>query len=100
MITYQKLADRRDQILDAACKLASQTHYTRVRRHHLAATCGTVPGNISRAMGSMDELREKVIKHALSNDIFPIIAQAIIDKHPAVAHLDSAERARVLSAVV
>ena len=99
MITYKKSADRREQILKAACKMAEETHYSNVRRHHLVAHCETAAGNISRVMGSMKEMRTQLIEYALFHDRSTVIAQAIIDKHPAVDHLDINERRQHLAAV-
>ena len=100
MTTYKKAAERRWLILQVACKLAEKTHYSKVRRHHLVKPCGTAAGNISRIMGSMEEMRTAVIEYALVNDRNIIIAQAIIDKHPSVADLEPFDRARVLGAMV
>lgn len=99
MTTYKKAAERRWLILQVACKLAEETHYSKVRRHHLVKRCGTAAGNISRIMGSMDEMRTAVIQYALSNNRDIIVAQAIIDKHPSVADLEQSERARILGAM-
>ncbi len=99
MSKYKKAAERRWLILQVACKLAEETHYSRVRRHHLVKRCGTAAGNISRVMGSMEEMRTAVIEYALVNNRNIIIAQAIMDKHPAVDHLDTVDRAEILGAM-
>jgi len=98
MITYKKSAERREQILNAACKLAEESHYNNVRRHHLVTHCETAAGNISRVMGSMKEMRTQLIEYALFHDRSIVIAQAITDKHPAVDHLDVTQRRQHLAA--
>ena len=100
MTTYQKASQRRWLILQVACKLAEETHYSKVRRHHLVKRCGTAAGNISRIMGSMEEMRTAVIQYALDNDRHIIIAQAIVDKHPAVDHLDRETKFLMLGSLV
>jgi len=99
MSKYKKAAERRWLILQVACKLAEETHYSKVRRHHLVKRCGTAAGNISRIMGSMEQMRTAVIQYALDNNRNIIIAQAIMDKHPAVDHLDTVDRAEILGAM-
>lgn len=94
---YLKADKRREQILQAACDLAEKTHYRDIRRHHLVKRCNTAAGNISRVMGSMDELRGQLVDYALVHERSVIIAQAIIDRHPAVSHLDAKQRAKILS---
>lgn len=99
MTIYQKAADRREQILQAACELAEETHYSKVRRHHLVERCDTAAGNVSRVMGSMEEMRTRLIQYALEHDRNTVVAQAIIDKHPAVSHLDTDRRGQILAAM-
>ena len=100
MITYRKAADRREQITRTACELAEEIHYTNVRRHHLVDRCDTAAGNISRVMGSMDEVRTRLIEYALMNGRDTVVAQAIIDKHPSISHLGVQRRAQILAKMV
>lgn len=87
-------------MIEAACILAENTHYKDIRRHQMVKLCNTAAGNISRVMGSMDELRTALIEHAIVNDKPVIVAQAILDKHPAITHLSKPERAVIMAAVV
>ena len=96
---YVKAPQRREQLLETACKLAEATHYREIRRHHLVEHGGTAAGNVSRVLGSMDEMRDKLIQYAIDNGRHAVVAQAIIDKHPLVAHLDQDARRIILGAV-
>jgi len=87
-------------ILQVGCDLAEKTHYNNITRKTLARRCGTATGNISRIMGSMDELKRDVIKYALANDREVVIAQAIMSKHPAISHLSNNFRREVLIAAL
>ena len=100
MSTYRKADDRREEILEAACELAEKDHYSRVRRHHLVEQCNTAAGNVSRIMGGMAEMRTRLIEYALLHGRDIVVAQAIIDKHPAVDHLTATQRKQMLVAVV
>lgn len=98
-IPYKKASERRKQILETACQLAENSHYSKIRRHHLAEKCNTASGNISRVIGSMSDMRQAVIEYALDNGYDGVVAQAIVNKHPAVSHLATDERAKYLAAI-
>ena len=100
MIPYKKAAHRREEILEVACTLAEESHFNRIRRHHLVDACGTAAGNISRVMGSMEQMRALLIEFAIENNRSQVIAQAIIDRHPSVAHLNQLERGKVFKLAV
>lgn len=100
MTIYKKAAERREDILTVACDLAETSHYRRVRRSQLVERCGTAAGNISRVMGSMETMRSLLIDFALRNNRPKVVAQAILDNHPAVSHLAAAERSEFLAGAV
>lgn len=100
MSKYQKSNDRRARTLKIACDLAEATHYQKIRRHHLAEACETSTGNISRVMGSMDEMRTLVIEYAIAHKRSTVVAQAIMDKHPAITDLTDHERRAVLEVIL
>lgn len=100
MNTYMTAADRRKDILQIACGMAEVTHYKDIRLEKLAKECGTVKGNIIRLMDTMENFRTLLIGYALYHGRDAIIAQAIIDRHPVVNHLDTECRKRILAAMV
>ena len=93
---YIKAHERRQQLLQIACDLAEADHYRNIRRDDLVKAGETPAGNVSRIMGGMDGMRTALIKCALENDRFTVVAQAIIDKHPAVQHLCLTARMNIL----
>lgn len=99
MSAYQNAEKRRQQILTAACDLAEHMNYREIRRHHLAEACQTAAGNISRVMGGMESFRNQLIDYAMKNERNTIVAQAIIDRHPAVECLSANARRKYLTAV-
>ena len=94
--TYMKTPERKAQISQVACQLAAETHYTKVRRHHVAERCGTAPANISRVVGSMNELREVIARQALHEMNNTVLAQLITDRHPSVVDLNTDTKQRIL----
>jgi len=93
---YIKAHERRRQLLQIACDLAEADHYRNIRRDDLVKAGETPAGNVSRIMGGMEGMRTALIQYALKNDRFTVIAQAILDKHPAVDHLDREQRSEIL----
>lgn len=100
MNKYIKTPERREQLLSIACDLAEKTHFRQVRRHQLADVAGTATGNVSRVLGNMDEMRTDLIMYAVTNNRLAVIAQAIIDKHPAVKNLDEKTKVAALNSMV
>lgn len=94
---YIKQRDRRQQLLATACDLAEAGHYRDIRRNHLAEAGGTAAGNVSRVLGSMDEMRHRLIEYAIKHGRNKVVAQAIIDNHDAVDHLSAGSKRTILS---
>jgi hypothetical protein len=99
MTIYTPTTERRQQLLEAACTLAEQGHYRNIRRHHLSRACDTSDGNVSRVLGCMEQMRSALIEYAVTKGRNAVVAQAIIDRHPAVDHLDQGARLAILAAV-
>ncbi len=97
MTVYKPIAERRQQILETACLLAEITHYRDVRRHHLAQACGISDGNVSRVLGDMDQMRHALVLYAMEQKRYTVVAQAIIDKHPATADITLDEKIAILT---
>lgn len=76
--------------------MAESGHYNKIRRHHLAEKCGTCSGNISRVMGSMDNMRKELIEYALENGRYLLVAQAIFGQHESVRDLTSKQKEKIL----
>ncbi len=97
MTIYTPTTERRQQLLEAACVLAESTHYRDVRRHHLSRACDTSDGNVSRVLGDMDQMRHDLVLYAMKQERFTVVAQAIIDKHPATVDIPQDERIAILT---
>lgn len=100
MKTYIKTPERRDQLLAIACELAETTHFRQVSRGQLAERAGTATGNVSRVFGTMDQMRSDLIEYAITHKRLTVVAQAIIDKHPAVNDLAEDVRVAALGSMI
>lgn len=78
-----KPKDRTAQLLDVAATLAIKDGWNSITRQQLADAAGVEPGTVSHRFGTMGEMRRSLMRHAIANEILPIIAQgvAVKDKH-------------------
>ena len=90
---------RKEQILWQFFKLAARGNYMRVTRREIARACDVSDTAISYHMGTMEELRWALIgwcvhqsMHGSPDEMAPVLAQAILDKHPAT---DALSKGRV-----
>lgn len=78
----------KDRILRAAVRIAISRGLARVTRPAVARNGRLTPSLISYHYGSVPALRTAVIQYAIENCVLPIIAAALLAKHPAVEKLD------------
>ena len=97
MKKYIKADVRREKIVKIACRMANSSNYKNVRRDSLALACKMSTGNLTRIIGSMDHLRTMIIEYALTNGDDNIVAQAIVDNHPAIKDLSYNKRKKILT---
>lgn len=69
--------ERKQQILDAAIKLAKQVGYHSITRDGVAQELGISHGLINNYFNTIEQLKKEVIKKAIEEQILEIIAQAL-----------------------
>lgn len=76
-------AERREEILSAALKLARQGNYQSITRDAIADEAGVSFGLVTRYFGTMNNLRRDVMRAAIKLEKAEIVAQglALGDKH-------------------
>lgn len=87
-------------ILGAAVTLARKNGLHRLTRLDIAtaAECGT--GTVSYHFGDMDGITNAVVAYAVEYEVLEILAQARIDKHPALGRMSTALKERVANHIV
>lgn len=68
---------RAAQILTVALQLAERFGYTKVTREQVAARIGVAPSLIPHYMGSVAEMRRKIMREAIRVENLPVIAQGL-----------------------
>lgn len=85
-------------ILNTALKLATKTRYDRVTRQDIATAAHVAAGSVNYYFGDMASLRTELLKHAIENGRWDIVAPALMDKHAATLGLDADQRALAMAA--
>lgn len=88
----------RTLILNAALKLAEQTRYDKITRDKVAKLANVADGSINYYFKDMDGLKESLITFAVDGERWGIVAQALMDKHPATANLTPEQRTAAMAA--
>jgi len=82
MAIRMKPADRREEILDAAVRTAAAVGFSRMTRDDIARTSGCTPGLVSARLGTMERLRNEVMRRAVREEVLAVIAEGIALRHP------------------
>lgn len=77
-----KVEDRNRRILDAALSLATERGYRRVTRSDVAARAGVATGSVNNAYGTMEKLRDEIMRVAVERGLAVIVGQGLADSHP------------------
>ena len=89
----------RETLLDAALRLAEEHGYYHVTREQIADATGSSPGNISRIFGTMPELKRAIVSAAIVRENLPILAQALVMKHPKAMRAPEALRRAAVATI-
>jgi len=71
---------RRAEILAAALIVAANGHYARMTRAQIAGMAGVAGPTVQHYLGTMSELREAVMREAVSRQCLVVIAQGLLAK--------------------
>lgn len=77
MTTRMIPKEREHALLECALKLAASEGLYRMTRGRLASRAGVSTGLVSLYLGTMPQLRQKVLREAIKREILPIIADGL-----------------------
>lgn len=94
-----KPALRKEAILNAAIELAEADGLQRITRDRVAAAAGVSMGLVSHYYKTVPQLRRDIMRRAISQDCYGVIAQGLIlrDKH--ALKIPKAQQRHILNAV-
>ena len=90
---------RSAQILAAAVKLAKRDGYLNVTREGIAEAAEVSAGLVSKYLGTMPEIRERIMREAVANEVLPIIAAGVSTRHRIAMRAPLALRQRALASL-
>lgn len=74
-------AQRARNVLTAACAVAEDRGLSHVTKRVVALRAGVATGTVINAFGSMDALREEVLREAVRRPMLSVLAEGIIAGH-------------------
>lgn len=88
-------ADRENDIFEAAITLAKGGALYNMSGHQIGQTARCSRTLINQYFYSIEKLRQKVIRHALRNEIWEILAQATARYDPLVKDMSDEQRLKM-----
>jgi AcrR family transcriptional regulator len=82
--TYERLEkeERLLRLTEAALDVAARGDYRMITQGEIATEAGVSRGLVRHYLGPIEDLRDFVVQVAITRGILPIIAQALLAKHP------------------
>ena len=82
MAKYKTPQARTEELIDAALRLAEKCGYMNVTREALADSVGISEALVSYHLGTMKELRRKVVRAARERPVLRVLGQALAARDP------------------
>lgn len=92
--------EKAHDILEAAVELAREAGLRHLTRDKVAERARVSGALVNRYYGTFDELVGRVVRVSVEREILPVIAQALVDKHPNVAHASPSLQARAAASIL
>lgn len=78
----EKVSERNARVLAAAVSLALDVGYANITRNAVADRAGVADGSVNNAFGTMEGLRDAVMRKAVDDGHAGIVAQGLAARHP------------------
>lgn len=76
------IEEREEELLILAAQIAEKNGYQSIERNQLTEAAKVGPALIYRYFTSMSKLKECVVKYAIKNNNYRVMAQALANNHP------------------
>lgn len=95
----KKPAVRKQEILSAACALALKRDYKLLTLIEIADVADVSHTLISYYFGTIANMRDEIMRHAVQNKIVPIILRGLLDKNPIALGAPTALKRRAVQMI-
>lgn len=92
-----KPEERREEILNAAVRVAERDGFINMTRDNIAIAAGVSMGLVNHHFGTMVQLKRAVMRAAITREILCIIAEGIITKDKTALKVNEDLRKRALN---
>ena len=93
------MTNAKQRVLAAALELAATHRYDTITRGQLASAAGVATGSVNYYFTDMAGLRDAVMAEAVATGEWGVVAQGLVDRHPAVMAAPAEVRAGALRAL-
>ena len=93
-------AVRKQQIIDPGLELAAEIGFAAVNRAKIAAKVNLAEGTVSHRLGTMAQVRRSIMRAAIKNNVFVVIAQGLALNDPTAVKAPAEVRKRALAALL
>lgn len=93
------MTNARSRVLATALELAATHRYDTITRGQLASAAGVATGSVNYYFTDMAGLRDAVMAEAIEGGHYGVVAQGLVDRHPAVMAAPAEVRAAALAAL-
>ena len=87
--------ETRMKIIETALKMAEGIGYMNLRRDDIADQAGVAMGTVTYHYSSMIQLKRDVIRHAILNENYVVMGQALGMREPQIMKLDEVVREKL-----
>jgi AcrR family transcriptional regulator len=94
-----KVETRNRAVLVAAVALSQEIGYANITRDAVAERAGVAAGSVNNAYGTVADLRDAVMAHAVENELLGIIGSGVANGHPAARAVPAELQQRALAAL-
>lgn len=94
---YMSVAERREHILINAVTASKTTPYYELRRQDIAAHAGVAPSTINVCFGTMDALRQEILKRAIELELVLVLKYAMGRNEPLLQKMPKALKEKVIA---
>lgn len=78
----------KEKLIRAGLALARKQGYRLVSRDEIALTAKVAHGLITFHFRDMDGMRAAIVERAIKNECWPVMAEALVARHPGMRKLD------------
>lgn len=91
---------RKDSILNSAMTLAAEIGYNRLTRAKVAEAAGVSESLVSKNFGTMEQLKNDIVRRAIKTENLKIIAQGLVTNNRHIKKVSSDLKHRALKCLI